>query len=174
MSLKFISLWLIVFNFYQLFSLELPPLLHPVHVSVVNLNIKEDKTILFSVRLFKDDIEKILNKENKINIKINKEAQLKAIDKYVIAYVYKHFRFQKSLVKSDYHLESMKISDLVVYFYFKIEKTSKTLKTIKVENSLMTDLYQDQTNLFIMNYKGEDFAYSYNNSDRAFTFVLEK
>jgi len=149
-------------------------LAHPVHISVVNLDFKENKDITFSVKLFRDDFSKILNKNNKTQIQIDEKTKLKEIDKYVIAYIYKHFRLQENSKIDDYQLKKMKISGLAVWFYFTIKNQKKKLKTLKIRNSLMTDLYPDQTNLFIMNYKGEDFAYSYNNSDRAFTFVLEK
>lgn len=146
---------------------------HPVHISVINLELIENQDITFSVKLFKDDFSKILSKKNNIQIRIDDDTDMEEIREYVTAYVYEHFKMQNYPQINHYQLEKMKISDLAVWFYFRTTQQCGNIKKISIKNSLMTDLYQDQTNLFIMNYKDEDYTYSYNNSNKIFTFIFE-
>ena len=165
--------------FLLIFSLKLVavtvPLRHPVHVSVVNVDISDDGQISFSVKMFKDDFAKIINQINNTSIDFKENMPIQAVKKYVEDYVSENLQISESIdvKKNRYQLESYKINEESIWLYFKISTENKLSKAVGVRNSLMTDLYQDQTNLFILRYMAKEKAYSFNNSDRAFTFVFE-
>lgn len=150
-------------------------LFHPVHISIVNMDFQSDDSIHFSIKLFTDDFEKILNQNNNTTIKLNTNTDLELVRVYLESYIAEHFAidFGSQLNPKDYHIVELKFNEDAVWLYFDIDIRSYNFESIKISNSLMTDLYQDQTNLFIMNYKGEDKAYRFNNSDRDYIFNLK-
>jgi len=177
MKMRWIWFWLVVLSL-NIGGLRgsTALLLHPVHISVVNLDVLDNKTLVFSVKLFKDDFARILNKKNHTTIQFDKHTKLKEVQNYVNAYIFENFKIEGASSKENYYLTKMKISDVAVWFYFKIvtqDSKNKDYKSLKVTNSLMTDLYQDQVNLFIMNYKGEDLAHRFDNSDISYIFSFE-
>jgi len=144
---------------------------HPIHVSVVNLDLSSEKPIVFSVKLFKDDFAKIINRINQTHIEFTNDTKLENVEPYVLSYI------EKNLVINNlqnYRLTRMEVSDLAVWFYFEIQHKNSNFVNFKIKNTLMCDLYHDQTNLFIMNYKGEDKAQRFDNSTTNYTFNLEK
>lgn len=173
MSLRFFVIFLIIASC----KLGAAPVLvmHPIHVSIVNMDISDDGQISFSVKLFTDDFESIINQKNNTKIKFSEDTDIELVRKYVESYMFEHLKLNNShkYDRNDYQLMKMKMNEEAVWFYFKIVSKDQDINSLEIINSLMTDLYQDQTNLFILKYKAKEKAYSYNNSDRAFTFVLE-
>ena len=139
------------------------------------MDISDDGQLSFSVKLFTDDFESIINQKNNTNIKFSEDTDLALVREYVESYMFEHLKLMNNhkYIRTDYQLMKMKINEEAVWFYFEIAAKNQAINSLEVLNSLMTDLYQDQTNLFILKYKSKEKAYSYNNSDRAFTFVLE-
>ena len=150
-------------------------LMHPVHVSVVNMDISDDGQISFSVKMFTDDFEEIINQINHTSISFKENTSIESIKEFVENYISENLQVLGNLniEENNYKLMSFKMNEESIWFYFVIHSEKEVSKTVEIRNSLMTDLYTDQINLFILKYKAKEKAYSFNNSDRAFTFVFE-
>ena len=148
---------------------------HPVHISVVNMDIAEDGSIIFSVKLFTDDFEHIINAKNNSNISFNKNTELSSIEKYVTKYISDNFKIQTNTLSyvAHYKLTKMTFNKEAVWFYFEVEDKKHNFDNLIVENSLMCDLFQDQTNLFIINMVNTEEAFSFNNKKQTRSFICK-
>jgi hypothetical protein len=141
------------------FCLALASEAHPVHVSVCNIEIKEDKTEVF-LKIFKDDfllaIEHNFGKLIELDTIYDAES-LEIIKKYLFS------SFNISMNKKDtlrLEYQGSDINEEAVWFYFE-SKTPKTNK-INIKNTLLLDIYIDQTNLVIINNNGKQRGYRLN------------
>ena len=146
---------------------------HPVHISVINMDITEDGRIIFSVKLFTDDFENVINTKSNITLTFTKETELSAIEEYVTNYISNNFIIRTKLInlESEYNLTKMEMDSESVWFYFEIENKNYNFDELIIENKMMLDVFQDQTNLFIISIKGKEEAYSFNNKNRKKSFI---
>jgi len=147
-------------------------LFHPVHISVVNMDMEEDGSLIFSVKLFVDDFQEILNKKNNISLELNKAMDVEAVEPYLTAYISENLQIvsEQKLQQKDYSFEKFELKDKEIWLYYKVKVLVK--EDLSINNSLMCDLYQDQTNLFILSYQGKDKAFRFNFKKRSNTFIL--
>ena len=137
---------------------------HPVHISVTNIDILPQKNkIVFSVRLFISDFNTIINKKNKSTIDFSKSPQLKIIRYYVENYISQHliFNIPRTVLKKIHLLRYKSNNKDAVWFYFEIPLVSCNFKSISIKNTLLNDLYKDQTNLLILSKQKQQWAYRY-------------
>ena len=66
-------------------------------------------------------------------------------------------------------LKRKKVEDITVWLYYEI-KYKPELKNVEIKNSLMTDLYRDQTNLLIFTYKKKQKALTFNSKNKIHNF----
>jgi len=149
---------------------------HPVHISVTNVDIlpKQHK-IIFSVRVFINDFNTIINKKNHTQIDFSKSPLLKDVKLLVSKYIADNlvFYFGEKENKKSPLLLSYKINkDGAVWFYFEIPKTNCNFEKLSIKNTLLTDLYKNQTNLLILSYKDEQQAYRYTKEDVRHLFTI--
>ncbi len=125
---------------------------HPVHVSVTSAEyFSESEKFEISIRLFTDDFEKILLQTYKTQLQLGTKPEHPQTNVFIRKYITKHLAFFNAgkplpsnfeLLKKEFDNEE---NTITIYLKFK----SKSTKNIVVKNSLMTDLYSDQQNLFI-------------------------
>lgn len=152
---------------------EILPICHPIHVSIVNMDLSENK-LKFSVKLFTDDFQKIINLKYHTDYVFDKHTKMNEVEKEVSRYISEHLKLSVgNMLEDDYKLINMTFNDEAVWLFFELEMSRNVNQELNIRNTLMTDLYDDQTNLFILNHKGKDKAYRYNNSDIDYTFVLK-
>jgi len=131
---------------------------HPVHVSFVTVEYdaqSESFKILF--RIFVDDFDLILNKKYGKEIKLSEgkwdDDYLKIVNKYLL----EHFRLivdGKDKTKSLLNFSKKELKEQAIWLYFDSNSKVKSSDFI-IQNSLMTDLYQDQKNLLIFTFNGK-------------------
>ncbi len=124
--------------------------LHPVHLSVTNIE-HTNKGFEISVRLFEDDFQKNIYRNYGVNLNLGKPNELPDADKYINLYISSHFKLfanGKQISSGKFKLKSREIKDVTLWLHYSVKYTQK-LNKIKIENSLMTDLFSDQKNLVI-------------------------
>jgi len=140
---------------------------HPVHVTVTNIDyISEKKEFVISMKVYIDDFETIVKHNYQVDLNLGKESELTNSSDYISKYVLENFalitndidKTKKRLVFS-----KKEIVDLSVWFYFTFKCKAK-IENLEIKNSLMIDLYNDQTNLLIFTYFGFQQAIEYNNN----------
>jgi hypothetical protein len=132
---------------------------HPVHVSVCNLEI-EDKNITIAIKLFSDDFQLALQHNYGVMIELddltspdNKEILDKYINSALHLLLNKNEPLRLSYTKTD-------TNDQAIWLYYETE--IEKLRKLKIKNTLLIDIYLDQTNLVIVNHKGRQNGYRFN------------
>ena len=135
---------------YALFSF-----LHPIHVSVSEINYSEkDKALQITSRIFIDDLElSIRNKRKEPELDILLPKNGLTTDQIVSEYLKDHFT-----IRLDGKIQKMKLlghetEDVALICYIEIERVKK-FKTIEVFNDIITEMHSDQSNLVHVTYQG--------------------
>jgi hypothetical protein len=155
-------------------SPELPvsKVLHPLHVSVVEVNHNAaEKTLEISCKLFTDDFETALAKIYKTKVDLINPTDVKAMDKLVSDYIITHLAIKadgKSIIFS--YLGFEREND-VVYGYLEVEKIP-SVKKIEIINKLMYDMFTDQINMMhvIVGGNRKSYKLDYPKSQAEFLF----
>lgn len=159
---------------------------HPLHISVTNIEYnQEKKTFDVAFKIFTDDFETIIFNKYGVELKLGKEDELQDYEKYINQYVFEHFCIEINEKNKKLRFKHKKMNDVAVWLYYEFSakglrrykalatergsasggKNKENIKFVAITNSLMCDLYKDQTNLVIFNYfdiqKGFNFSYNY-------------
>jgi hypothetical protein len=149
---------------------------HPVHISICNIEYMQEKNVYnISIRLFTDDFENILNRQNQTNIKFTGKDDFKNYGKIIEKYINNHFIFavnEKNIFKtSDLNKIETKLDENTVWLYYEVKATEG--KKISIKNTLLNDLYNDQNNLFLFTYKNTQEAFKFDKNNTTFEFVIK-
>jgi hypothetical protein len=122
-------------------------LLHPLHLSSMDINYTtKPGTLEISCRLFTDDMEDALKKQFNVPTDLSVPAKHKAMDELLKKYIALHLKFQangKPLALN--YLGFEKDREAVIVYVESVPV--KSLKKLEVYNTLMYDLFDDQTNI---------------------------
>lgn len=128
---------------------------HPIHLSVSEINYSEkDKALQITSRIFLDDLEESIRQErNQRDLDILEPVTGFTTEQLIRDYVLKRFT-----VKLDGKLQKMNFlgferEDPAVICYIEIESVKK-FKTIEIRNEVIQELYDDQSNIVHVTYKG--------------------
>lgn len=139
--------WLIIPFLGILFYAGSPPIPHPFHVSVVEVNHNStDKTLEISCKMFTDDFERILTKNYKTKVDLINPTDRKAVDKLVSDYIKTHLQLTANGRAVQFSYLGFEREDDAIYSYVEVADIA-TLNQLGVVNQLMYDLFDDQTNL---------------------------
>jgi hypothetical protein len=132
---------------------------HPIHVSLSSLDITEKEAVL-AVKLFIDDLQLAVYHNYAIEIPFSEIASENYSD-YVLAYMRESFSIKLNKTKN-LQLEFLKFdtNEEAIWIYFTAEKISDS-SVIQVANRIFQDIYDDQTNLFIITYSGKQKGYRF-------------
>jgi len=136
-----------------LYSLVL--LLHPIHVSVSEINYSEkDKALQITSRIFIDDLElavRTQRKEPELDITAPKNGL--TTEQLVKDYVNAHFKVKLDGKPAKFNFLAVETEDIAFVCYIEIENVKK-VKTLEVYNDVITETHEDQSNLVHVTYKG--------------------
>ena len=147
-------------------------LFHPIHISITNISYFEDPNHFeVSVRLFRDDLEMIINHKYEQDITLTDDSisneEVVAVNKYInemLLFVVNNDTIPVRNV-------NIKIDDLMLVANFNV-KFSNELNSLEVTNILMMDAFMDQKNLLIINYKNKEKGYNFTIDDYHQKIVL--
>lgn len=141
-----------------MFALILPIffIFHPIHVSVTEIehNPKE-RSLQVTIRLFLDDFEEALTENYSLStFDIVEPRDPEQKKKVIREYIMENFkvRVNKKTLNAEYL--GSEIEDEVIYCYVEL-KPCKSISIIEIENTLLFDLYEDQSNLVHITYEDE-------------------
>jgi len=133
----------------------IPSAVHPLHLSSMELNYTtKGGTVEISCRLFTDDLEDALRKQFNVPTDLSAPAKHKAMDELLQKYIATHLQFKANgKVLTLNYLGFEKDREAVLVYVESVP--IKGLRRLEVHNSLMYDLFDDQTNIMHMLYDGE-------------------
>jgi hypothetical protein len=153
-----IFLW--IFLFMHWWDIEA----HPLHVSIVNLDvIKDSNKIEYSIRFFYDDFQAVINSKynTQLNFNVEKRISVKEMQ-YIQDYLNTSFViFNENKVQIDPVFLGWKVENISVWFYFGM-KFNSNIQKLSIENKLMNNIFSDQKNLLIINNGEKELGYEFN------------
>lgn len=144
---------------YTFFCL-LPSLMHPLHMSVTNVDIVENQAQITS-RIFKDDLALELKQANLLDI--NWENKQEWLDNKSAVYE----RVEELLFFTVHGIKCERVGEVELRV---LNETIELRWTIAipdpgqfgVTNQLLLELYPDQKNLMVIHYKDEELGIAFN------------
>lgn len=134
-------------SFFSLLYLAGVSLVHPMHVSVTEIEMDEKDTRLeIMMRVFIDDLELTLKedlKEPTLDI-LNPSKQ--TVDQMMTAYLGAHFKIMLDGKAQAIKYLGHETENEAFVFYLEVSKVRKW-KMIHVQNDIITEIYSDQSNL---------------------------
>jgi hypothetical protein len=173
MAYKWLLLFILSFSLTEpdeaprLVGKELAGPAHPFYVSVTEINHNaKDKTLEISCKMFAEDLEQTLEKNNKVTLDISLDKDKASFDKYIPDYISKHLAIKidgKPVKLSYVGFEKEKES---AYCYFQIDNIS-SLKKIDIDNSLLYDFNENEINIMHVTVNGKRQSTKVNYPDKS-------
>lgn len=147
------SVILILFSLFSSYSLK--SMAHPFHISMceVNYNAKE-KRLEFALKIFVDDLNKSLEKQNISDQHFGESNEKPDADKVVEQYLKKVFSVKVDRASKAFSFVGKEFENGALWTYFEIDNIP-SFKQLEFRNSLLFDLYADQQNIIQVTYQGE-------------------
>jgi len=135
---------------------------HKFYVSVTNVNYSEkDKAIQITTRIFIDDFEKLLQERYEIEAKLATENESRSADEFIEKYLRAKFVVEVNGELVPYEFIGKKFDTDVMICYLEVPDIDLAdLKSIQIENEILTDLFDEQQNVvhFKVNSKKKSFV----------------
>jgi hypothetical protein len=123
-------------------------LLHPIHVSVCDVELDRDKQRLeMTMRMFTDDLElQIRNELNEPTMDILNPPADYNTDKLLENYLNRHFKVAVNGKKVDYKYLGHEVEAGSIYCYMMVSDVTE-LQKLSITNDILLETYDDQVNL---------------------------
>ncbi len=144
---------------------------HDFHTSITRMDYNaKEKSFEVSIRVFTDDLEKVLSKENggQKFVVVNNDKN----DTFVEKYIRKHFALiTTAKQKKPYSYIGKEQEADATWVYVEIP-CAEALTGFSLQNSIMLDFFDDQVNLVNFNYQGQKKSYIFKNEDKVLPLGL--
>jgi hypothetical protein len=129
--------------------------LHPIHISVSEINYSEkDKALQITSRIFIDDLELSIRTERKEDeLDLIEPKNGLTTEKMVSDYVLKHLAVKLDGKIQKLNFLGMELEDPALICYIEIANVKK-IKTIEVRNDIIMETHDDQSSIVHVTYKG--------------------
>lgn len=145
---------------------------HPLHVSTTEITYNsKEKSLEIVCKLFTDDFENALRKQNKTKIDLTDPILHKEMDLIIKKYIQTNLNIKIENQKQTQKYIGYEIDREVLTIYMEIE-SSKPFKKITISNSILYDFFEDQMNIMHVELLGERKSGRLNNPDSQFGLVF--
>ena len=129
---------------------------HNFYISICEIIYKkETKALEISFRFFIDDFEKAIHKYSNSEIFNSMGEKNAGSDKFIFNYLKDNFSmYNKNNQKIDYDFVGWESSDELCWCY--VESSVKKLKSLKIYNNLLTEMFKGQKNLVYLKFKNNE------------------
>lgn len=138
---------------------------HDFHTSITRMDFNaKEKSFEISIRVFTDDLEKALSKDNNSQkfVVLNNDKN----DVFVEKYIRKHFGLlAASKQKKTYTYIGKEQEADATWIYVEVP-CPESIVGFSMQNSIMLDLFDDQVNLVNFNYQGQKKSYIFKTEDK--------
>lgn len=128
---------------------------HPIHISTAEIvHNATDKSLEITCKIFWDDFESILTKNNKnVKVDLTNEKNVAVNNQLISTYISNHLNLVIDGKPVALSFVGFEKEDVVIYSYLEVASIS-TAKNISVTNSIMHDMFDDQANIIHVIVKG--------------------
>jgi len=149
---KFIEM---VFTFIQCLVFAFGLQIHPFYVSVCEIYHNPNTEALeISMKIFIDDLEVAIQKSANPSFKISEGADKNLIENEIEKYLENKFLIEIDSKIPEKKLIGYELDSDAIICYIEIKKI-KQISNIKIYNSILTEVYEDQINLTHFQYKDQ-------------------
>ncbi len=149
----------------QLLTSPAPQMVHPLHLSVTNIDYNsKQKEVNFAFKFFTDDFQMILNKKYSANINSFAQSNSKQIIPFVNRFLTDNFicTLNGSEMKtSKFDFVRMEQNFEASWFYYKV-KVKDPLARLKINVSFFNQIFKDQSNMVFVAINNKQWAYKLN------------
>lgn len=144
-------------------SISLLSLLHPVHVSVMNFEyLSKNKSATISVKVFPDDFELAFIHNYNLRLNLGTDSIHPEWEKYMNLYFTKMFSLKvNNKTNIPLVFKSYEVKDDGIFLYFSAPMSQK-IKSLQIDNGILLDVFENQTNLLILSIDGKEKGYNLN------------
>ena len=145
----------------SLFILILPLLAftvaHKFYVSVTNISYSEkDRSLQITSRIFIDDFEQVLLERYGIEAHLTTDSESALTDEYIEKYLKTKFLMFVDGEQRQYSFLGKKYDNDIMICYLEVPEVAiDIIKSIEVQNELLTDLFDEQQNVVHFKIKGK-------------------
>ena len=138
---------IIILFFAVLISLFSFSEIHKFYISVTQIEyVKEKKSVQIVMRIFIDDLEKLLRERYDNNITLNEAKGEKQIDSYIDKYITKKVLIRINENLTDFKFLGKEYEDDIVFCYLEIENVSE-ISNFEISNNLFFEVFKEQQNV---------------------------
>jgi len=144
---------LLSFFYASLLSISM----HPVHVSVTTIEITSDSSeVMVQVKLFTDDFQRLVSGLHQVELKLGTKEEHPEANIYMFGYLSNKLFIELNSKPLELYFFDRKMNEESIWIIMKgkLEKPKKgkyILRSAFVENTILLDVYEDQSNLVIFN-----------------------
>ncbi len=130
---------------------------HKFYVSVTNVGYSEkDDALQITTRIFIDDLESVLKERYDIEGKLSDENESELSKQYLEKYLRTKFVVEINGEPRPFEYIGKKYDNDVMIFYLEIpELDFPQVKSIQIQNEVLTDLFDEQQNIIHFKIKGK-------------------
>lgn len=130
---------------------------HPLHLSITNIDCKND-SLQISIRLFKDDFS---NTVNQLFVFTENTDSLLPPPHLAINYLLAHFELSTNKQSCQLQFSHQQHDELSVWYFFSCAFPNNWNQML-LKNTLLTDIFNDQKNLVIVNRNNTEQGFEFN------------
>lgn len=131
------------------------PLFHPNHVSVTDIVLNsKSKTMEVTIRLFAEDVENVIRKYHESQFNLDENTVDGVANETMAKYISDHFKLSIENSGVEIRFLGMELKDDMVFCYLESSQVESS-GTLKIENTLLVDIQEEQVNFNHFKVNGE-------------------
>lgn len=140
---------------------------HKFYVSVTNINYSEkDDALQITSRIFIDDLEAVIAERYGVSLELATENEAAVANEYIDKYFRQKFALYLDDELVNYKFLGKKYDLDVAICYLELPNIGlNELKTLTIENEILTDLFDEQKNIVHIKWKGRKKSFVLIKSD---------
>ena len=125
---------------------------HKFYVSITQVDYEaEERSLQITSKLYTDDLEAAIEQQaSEVELRLGTRKQAKDADVHIENYLRERFKLTVNGKATNWQWVGFEVEHDVTWCYMEASKV-KQFKTIKVENSIFTEVYKDQANVVDVN-----------------------
>lgn len=108
--------------------------------------VKEKESVQIIINVFMDDIEKALNTDYNIDMKISTKNEIKNANSYYVKYLNEKLKIKINQIDVNFRFIGKEYEGDLVFFYLEIDNI-KSLETLEIKNTLLVQYFENQQNI---------------------------